>query len=94
MESGEERLIKETLELSRENNKILRKIQGSMRWGRFFKFAYWLIIIGSAAGAYYFLQPFIESSRETLQTLNTDIQMVQDIGGKIPDINTLFKGVQ
>lgn len=56
----EEKELREMLELTRENNKILQGIQRSNRVGRLFRIVYWMFIIGSFVGTYYYLQPYID----------------------------------
>ncbi len=55
--------------LTKENNKILRKLRSHMRMGTVMRLLYWGVIIGSMVGAYYYLQPFIEPLLETYDTL-------------------------
>ena len=60
--SPEEKVILErTMKLSEENNRILHSIQRSMRIARIMRVVYWLFIIGSAVGAYYLIQPYVDS---------------------------------
>jgi len=59
-----ENLLRENIEISRANNKILRKIHGHIRWSQAFRLFYWTLILGSALGLYYFIQPFIDNVRE------------------------------
>ncbi len=61
MNPEEEELLKKNLELSEENNSMLRSIQRSMRLSRFMSMLYWIFIIGSAIGAYYLIQPYLEA---------------------------------
>ena len=42
-------LVKKTLALTEENNRILRGIRSSARWGRFFSIVWWIIIIAVIA---------------------------------------------
>jgi TRAP-type C4-dicarboxylate transport system permease small subunit len=60
MDPESQKLLKETLELVRENNSILLSMRRSLRIQRIMSFFYWIFIIGSAFGAYYFLQPYID----------------------------------
>lgn len=60
MDFEEKELIKKTFRLAEENNKILRKMRSSMRWSRAFRIVYWVIIIGAAIGAFYYIQPYID----------------------------------
>lgn len=61
MTPEERELLKRSIALSEENNDILRSMQRSMRFSRFMSILYWLFIIGSAIGAYYFVQPYIKA---------------------------------
>jgi len=53
------KLLEDTYKLMQENNGMLRAMRRSMRIGRIMSFLYWALIIGSAVGAYYFVQPYI-----------------------------------
>ena len=63
MDSESKKLLEETLRLSQENNNILHSLRRSMRLARFMSLLYWVFIIGSAVGAYYFIQPYINQLR-------------------------------
>jgi TRAP-type C4-dicarboxylate transport system permease small subunit len=52
-------LLQETMELAQENNKMLHSMKRSMRMSQIMSFLYWVLIIGSAIGAFYFLQPYL-----------------------------------
>ncbi len=80
MSPEEKELLKRSIALGEENNDILRSIQRSMRLGRLMTALYWLFIIGSAAGAYYFAQPYIQqmlgvygSAKSNLDSVNSFI---------------------
>ena len=60
MDLEERKMLEEALELGRENNQILHAMRRSIRWSRFMSFVYWAFIIGSAVGAYYFIEPYIK----------------------------------
>jgi len=60
----ERKMLKKILTTVEENNRVVRNLQRSMRWGRFFSILYWVIILGAMFGAYYFAQPFIDQLRE------------------------------
>lgn len=61
MSPEEKELFKRSIELGEENNQILRGIQRSMRLARFMSIIYWIFIIGSAVGAYYLIQPYVDA---------------------------------
>lgn len=60
MDPESRKLLQETLELEKENNDMLRSMRRSLRIQRIMSILYWIFIIGSALGAYYFIQPYIE----------------------------------
>ncbi|MBI5005346.1 MAG: hypothetical protein HZC03_01960 [Candidatus Lloydbacteria bacterium] len=85
MDTETQKLFQQNLLLSEENNKILKRLQSNMRWGRFIHAVYWVIIIGSAFGAYYFAQPYIDQLMQMYGKL-------QGLGGSIsPNILDTLK---
>ena len=60
MSPEERELLQKTAELTEENNHILHSIKRSMRWSRIMTYIYWIFIIGSAVGAYYIIQPYLD----------------------------------
>ena len=83
-------LLEKELELAKENNKILKRIQRGMRWGNFFSIVYWLFILGTAVGAYYFIQPFIESFGDTYGSISKGVGGLQGVE-QIPEVQSLLK---
>lgn len=61
MEPKDKDLLLRTFEYSRENNVMLKKMRTSRRWGGFFRFVYWLILLGGSIWLYYFLEPYISN---------------------------------
>ncbi|MCK5096331.1 MAG: hypothetical protein KAR24_03185 [Candidatus Pacebacteria bacterium] len=55
--------------LVKDNNKILHRIQRHMRVGALLRVVYWVVIIGSMLGLYYYLQPFVAPFVETYNEL-------------------------
>jgi len=92
MEPDERKMLKRVSKLSEENNALLKKIHRSIKWGRFVKLLYWVVILGSAVGAYYFFQPVFESFKETFGAFGTGIENLQKVGGSLPDIGGLLEG--
>ncbi len=84
MDQEDKKLLQETLALAQENNKMLRSLRRSMIWGRVMSFLYWALIIGSAVGAYYFIQPYVD-------------QLIGVYGGaksNLDSVNSLLKNLQ
>ncbi|MFA5792140.1 MAG: hypothetical protein WC884_03855 [Candidatus Paceibacterota bacterium] len=60
MDPESKKLLDRTLELAEENNKMLHSMMRSMRFQRIMSILYWIFIIGSAVGAYYLIQPYVD----------------------------------
>ncbi len=61
--------LDEILKITKENNEILHSMKRHQRWASIFRAVYWLIIIGVSLGAYYFIQPYLESIMEAYQSI-------------------------
>lgn len=61
MTPEEKSVLLRTHELAEENNKILRKMRRASRLGMLMHALYWVLIIVVGFGAFYFVQPFVES---------------------------------
>lgn len=73
--------MEETFKLARENNKYLRKLYSSMKWARFFRVLYWVVIIGSMLGLYYFIQPYVNNALGNLQGLVSGVKNIENTAG-------------
>jgi hypothetical protein len=80
----DKRLLEETLNLSQENNKILRRLQRSARISQFFSLLKWLIIIALTVGTYYYVQPYLDSL----------LKAYKDVGGSMPNFSALQESLK
>lgn len=69
------------LELSEENNQLLRKLVRAARWSRFIRIAYWLIIIGASVGVFYFFQPYIDQLIAAYRNINDAVNTLNPLNG-------------
>ena len=76
MQPEEKELLKKTIELEKENNNILRSIQRSMRLARIMTIVYWVFLIASALGIYYFLQPYLDQIKDIYGGAKTSFSSV------------------
>ena len=60
MSPEEKELFKRSIALAEENNDILRAMQRSQRLAHLMSIIYWIFIVGTAIGAYYFIQPYLD----------------------------------
>lgn len=61
MTPEEKSLLERTYKLTEENNALLRKMQRRALFGTVFRVIYWALIIGISIGAFYFIQPYIDT---------------------------------
>jgi hypothetical protein len=80
MDGETKELLRESIEISKENNAMLKKMVRAQKWTNIYRVVYWGIIIFSSLGAYYFIQPYLSS------LINLYSGGVSDIG-KISDIS-------
>ena len=78
-----EKLLKENIEISRESLKILKGIRRANRFASIFKIFYWLVIIGSAVGAYYFLEPYIKQGLAIISQVQEVVSGPQKTGSEV-----------
>jgi TRAP-type C4-dicarboxylate transport system permease small subunit len=74
MSPEERELLKRSISLSEDNNKILHSMRRSMRWGNAMSALYWVLIIGSAIGAFYFIQPYIDEIVKTYGSIGAALK--------------------
>ncbi len=76
--------MEELLEITRENNKILRSMRSAQRRGSLFQLVYWMIILGSIFGVYYYFQPTIQKYTKTIKASVEVLQKFESAVGSIP----------
>jgi hypothetical protein len=82
MNPNEKELLEKTYELEKENNRMLRSIRNSGRWALIFRVFYWLIIIGLSVGAFYFIQPYLQSLMDTYSNVQDSIGNINSLWSK------------
>jgi len=91
MDPREKALFEEMHELVQENNKILHRLQRSARWSKFLRFVYWVIIIGTSVGAYYYLQPYIDKLMGVYSGMQSDLNNVKGVTSQASDLLNQLK---
>ena len=77
-------LLKENLELSKENNKLLKKQWRVVKWSRFVKLTYWVVILALTFGAYYYIQPYMDALKGSYSGLDAGLENIQKLGETLP----------
>jgi len=85
------KLLLENLDIARENQKKIKKIQSHIRRTMVVKSIYWLIIIAVTISAFYYSKPYIEDAIEKYDTVKENINrsnsIISDPGALFNDIN-------
>lgn len=89
MSPEERELLTRSIELSEENNKMLRSMRRSARFSSFLRLVYWVLIIGSAIWTYYFIQPYLEAIIKGYEGMQKGVQSVSSVTDKIPKLPSL-----
>ena len=76
MTPEEKILLNKTFEIAEENNKMLRSLTRSMKIARIMSAVYWIFIIGSAVGAFYLIQPYVESLTATYNNASNSLNSI------------------
>lgn len=79
----QEKQLQEILELSRENNHLLKGVHRRARWGMFFWILRWVLVLGIVFGAYYYVEPFVQSASDTYNRTTDSIRRLQTTGDNI-----------
>ncbi|OGI91844.1 hypothetical protein A3A06_01625 [Candidatus Nomurabacteria bacterium RIFCSPLOWO2_01_FULL_41_220] len=64
MSPEERELLNKAVGLAEENNQMLHSMRRSQRWSSIARAIYWVFIIGSAVGAYYLIQPYVDQMKD------------------------------
>ena len=78
MTPEEKELLNRIAKTVDENNHMLRKIRSSMRWASVFRWIYWVLIIGTAIGAFVFIQPYLNAIMERYSQVQTGTSNFQN----------------
>jgi len=91
MDPETKEILDETLKTVKDNNKMLHKMRNMMRVSRAFKTVYWVAIIGSMLGLYYYFQPFIDNIQGGFEDFVSIFSKGQSVEDSVPDIGSLLK---
>lgn len=91
MDPNTNQMLRDILEKTEENNKLLHKMHRTLVWGRVFRIFYWTLIIGGSIGVYYYLSPYLQSLFDTYQTLISGVEKINTTTEQAPDIGALLK---
>ncbi len=80
MDDESTKLLERTLELAQENNEMLHKMRRTQFWSSVMSAIYWLFIIGTAIGAYYYVQPYLDQVLKLYDSASSTLNSLKSIG--------------
>ena len=86
MDPETKKLLQDTFTLTQENNKMLHTMRRIQKWSSVIRVVYWIVIVLVSYGAYTFIQPYFNKATQFIQTSQTDLNNLKNIGSK-------FKGL-
>lgn len=93
MEPEDKALLRKTAAMAEENNKILRGIRRSNRWGLAWRIFYWVVIIAISYGAYVYVQPYFNQLLKTYNEVTGTAGKVSNVGSQLPDLQKILNGL-
>lgn len=88
----EKQLLEKVAKLTEENNEMLRSIRAASRWQWTFFAVKWIFIIAVTLGAYYYIQPYLDTLWGVYGSMSSLAQPEAQSGNSLlnlPEIKTL-----
>ena len=79
----QDKQLQEILEISRENNQLLKGVHRRARWSMFFWIARWVIVVGILFGAYYYVEPYVQKVTDTYHKTSDTFKQFQSTADKV-----------
>ncbi len=84
MDPDTQKMIREILRLSRENNEMIEKIFKANRRARLWSFLKALVTVALLLGAYYTIAPFIDNLTDAYTGFMEQIQKIGEVRNSLP----------
>lgn len=82
--------LKKLEKLVEENNRMLHKMRRAQIIGGVLRVLYWVIIIGFAVGAFYFVQPYLDGIYSTYSGIQNGVQTSRENIPSLPNLGGLL----
>lgn len=95
MNESQDKLMREIYRLTKENNKMIHKLDRDAKRSRMWKMIRLFITVGLLFGAYYFVQPLIENLASAYDSIQQSFEELQDTKNLFStNVNSLFGGLK
>jgi len=85
-------LLRKNLELSKENNRLLKKMRRNAVIGNILRLIWWAVIIGLPIYLYFTVfQPYLQELATVYKNVQTDVGDITSIFSKIPFIGSYIE---
>lgn len=84
MDPDTQKMIRETLRLSRENNEMFHKMRSAQKRAAFWRFVKLLISIGLFILAYRFIMPYVNDLRDSYESARSSLEQIQEARDRLP----------
>lgn len=81
--------LEEVYKLTLENNHLLHSMRNRERVALAFRILYWLIIVGSIFGAYYYVRPILDVFTANKGKIDETMNQFQQLQQSLPEMNAL-----
>lgn len=75
-----------------EMYEILRGMRSRERLSNIMKVLYWLVVLGIAFGAYYYVKPVIDTVTPKIESVQKGLDQINNMSKQLPEVNTV-KGI-
>ncbi len=79
MTPEERSLLQKIAQQVEENNEMLHSIRRAQKWATVWRAIYWIVIIGSAVGAYWIIQPYIDQLLGAYSSAQSNLDTVKGL---------------
>ena len=84
-----EEKLNEIFRMTEENNNILRTMRRTQYVSNIFRILYWIMIIASLGGAYYFIKPIIAGFSENEGGIADTLKQINILKSQLPEAKLL-----
>lgn len=94
MEQSDNALLREIHKLTKENNKMLHKLERDAKRSRFWKTLKIVVMGALLFGAYYLVQPLIENLTNAYTSIQNSFEEIQNTRESASNINSFLSGLK
>ncbi len=90
-----EEKLNEIFRMTEENNRILHSLRRQQYFANIFRILYWIIIIASVGGAYFFIKPLIETFTGKTSGFTQMFDQINSFKSQSPEVKAfkeMFQG--